>query len=370
MNLYNIEFFDRSLNYILNNTVDYLDIDNDYLAPEPTEITIEKTDLINIRDLVWITGDINFLGIVTAVDTENNQTKVSFEPFITAFNMDVLFFVNRQNSTSVSYSLENYIASLINSWVTNSTDSEWAIPVINTIVASRQLSWTFDLKADSFAQGRCKVNLRDVVLYKALKDYGVAVNAVPNFETKKIDLTIGTISTYNIDSPEDQNGRFNISADDPSVSIRSFSIDSSPDSPNILRIYSTDNTTTNTTYYLHNDGRSPAYDKLDEVRMKPVNPSLDYVAGTSSTFTSNAKKKAAQVFKNVTWKSVIELVVDNNDTLIKPKELKIGQVCRVWHNNEVYDSILTAKRLGDETELIFGSVRTTLTKKNKIQAKK
>lgn len=369
MSLYNVEFFDRNMEYIHNDTSDISAIDNDYLAPEPTEIYISKTDKVSVRDLIWVSGDVKFLGIVTSIEQETNQTKVIFEPFISAFNMDVLFFINRQNSTSASYSLENVLADLINEWITESTDQEWAIPAINTIIASSQRSWTFSLKADSFVQGRCKVNLRDVMLFRALKDYGIVANAVPNFDTKKIDITIGTISGYNLDSEEDSANRFNISADDVNVSIQAFNIDSSGDSVNVLRVFTTDNSTGSRTFFLHNDGRVPPYDQLDEARITPVANGLEYVSGTGTTFTTNATKKAAEVFKNITWKSSIELNIDNNDPLIKPKSLKIGQVCRVWHSGKVYDSILTAKKLGDEMTLIFGSVRTTLTKQLKIQKK-
>lgn len=371
MSLCNVEFFDRSFNFIFNDSTDISSIDDDYLAQEPTEIYISKTDAVKVRDIIWVTGDIRFLGIVTAVEFEENQTKISFEPFISAFNMDVLFLINRQNSTNANYSLENYIASLINDWITNISDAEWAIPAINTIVTSQQLSWTFDLKADSFAQGRCKVNLRDVVIYRAIKEYGIVVNATPNFNTKKIDLTIGTISGYNLDTVDDEAARININADDGSVYISAFSIDTSSESVNVLRVYTTGNATGSRIFYLHNDGRNPPYDQNDDGgRIYPVSNGLECVEGTGTTFTTNATKKAAEVFKNLTWQSTIELIVSNDDTLIKPSELQIGQVCKVWHNKEVYNSILTAKKLGDETTLIFGSVRTTLTKQSKIKAKK
>lgn len=384
MSLYKVEFFDHNFVFQHQDDVEIEEIDDDYLSPEKTEALITLTDKVKTGQFVYIRGASNFFGYVTEVSTEDYQTKVSFEPFVSLFNTDVLVATNRQNNAN--YTLENLIGTAINEFFAVFGDSEWDIPALNVIETSSTASYSIGSSpteartADSFGLNRCKVNLRNDILPNALRYYGIVINAEPNFTNGTIDVKVGTPSGYVLEAFEDSGHDdysaamatiINISADNRDVSIDAFTIDSATENANVLKIFSTTATTRKTYYYLHNDGRSPAYDTVDEARITPVRIALEYAASnTTATFNNNAKKKAQDFFKNLMWNSAIELRITNNDTLIHPERLQIGQICRVWHDGKSYESILTGKKLGNETVLIFGTVRTSLTKQLKLALKK
>lgn len=389
MSLYKVEFFDHNFVFQHQDDVEIEEIDDDYLSPEKTEALITLTDKVKTGQFVYIRGASNFFGYVTEVSTEDYQTKVSFEPFVSLFNTDVLVPINRQNKTAsdnVDYNLENLIKTAINEFFKEFGDSEWDIPSLNVIETSHTYSYSIGSSpseartADSFGLNRCKVNLRDDILPNALSYYGVVINAEPNFANSTIDVRVGTPSGYVLEAFENGNHDdhaaaidtiVDISADNRGVSIDQFTIDSATENANVLKIFSTTATTRKTYYYLHNDGRSPAYDEVDEARITPVRIALEYAASnTAQSFKNNAKKKADAFFKNLMWNSAIELRITNNDSLIHPENLKIGQICRIWHDGKSYESILTGKKLGNETVLMFGTVRTTLTKQMKLALKK
>lgn len=383
MSLYKAEFFDHTFTYVHHDDVEITEIDNDYLSPEKTELLITLTNNVQTGQFVYIRGASNFFGYVTEVSTEEEQTKVGIEPFVSLFNAEVLVPTNRQNSTS--YALENLIATAINEFFAMFGDSEWDIPALSVTETSHTVSYSIGSSpteartADEFGLNRCKVNLRDDILVNALTYYGIVVSAEPDFTNQIINVKVGTPSGYILEAFEDPGNEnyaaatatiVNISADSRDVTIDAFTIDSSAESANVLKIFSTTATTRKTFYYLHNDGRSPAYDTVNEARITPVRIALEYAASnTASTFNNNAKKKAQEFFKNLMWNSAIELRITNYDSLIHPENLKIGQICRIWHDEKSYESILTGKKLGDETVLVFGTVRTSLTKQLKLALK-
>ena len=384
MSLYKVEFFDHLFTYKHHDDAEIEEIDNDYLSPEKTEILISMTDKVKTGQFIYIRGASNFFGYVTEVSVEDNQTKIGFSPFISLFNADVLVPTNRQNSAS--YTLENLIATAINDFFKEFGDNEWDIPALNIVETSSTASYSIGSSptqartADSFGLNRCKVNLQNDILPNALCYYGIVINAEPNFANNTIDISVGTPSGYTLEAFEDTgnanhqaaiNTIINISADNRDVAIDAFTIDSATENANVLKIFSTTATTRKTYYYLHNDGRSPAYDTINEARITPVRIALEYAASnTAASFNSNAKKKADAFFKNLMWNSAIELRITNYDSLIHPERLQIGQICRVWHDGKSYESILTGKKLGNETVLLFGTVRTTLTKQMKLALKK
>ena len=165
-----------------------------------------------------------------------------------------------------------------------------------------------------------------------------------------------------------------ISADDPTVTIESFTLDSASNDANTLIVFSTANTTDTTVYYLNNDGRSPAYsteyttnEDGSATRILPPKYALAHAGSNSATATAKAAK---EFFKDLVWNSSVELRFTRKDPLFHPEQIPIGQLCDIWHNGKCYTSMLTARKLGDETVLTFGSVRTTLTKQMKLEKKK
>lgn len=86
-------------------------------------------------------------------------------------------------------------------------------------------------------------------------------------------------------------------------------------------------------------------------------------AAVQNLFTTTAAQKAAEAFSGNKYTNLIELTVAEDDTMIKPHELKMGQVVNVIHNNKSYNSILTSKKTGKgAVKLTFGKIRLELTK--------
>jgi hypothetical protein len=418
MSLCKLEFFDRKFHYVHHAIADIEELDDDYLSPEKSDVLIDKTDLVKANHFVWITGGFQFLGIVTEVEVEDDQTKINFSPFVSMFDKEVLISTNGQasaesDSTWNKYDIEETIAQSIYAYWVNSVDTEWnvnmqiyckygsdtpwASPVCPSpqvpnaprehvsVRCSKTLNYTLELSADEFGKSRMKVNLLDDILMKAVKYYGVVVRAVPNFSLMQIDVFVSTQSGYRLRAFEESSDADyavamatvqNINADETGVNIEQFTLDSASSDANTLMIYSTANTTDRIAYYLCNDGKSPSYckaaylktDSNPDGRVRILPPKLEI--GFASNITTAADKKAKEFFKDLVWNSSAELVITNNDTLIHPEKLEIGQICRLWHNGESHMAILTARKFGDETTLVFGSIRTTLTKQMKLQKKK
>ena len=56
----------------------------------------------------------------------------------------------------------------------------------------------------------------------------------------------------------------------------------------------------------------------------------------------------------------------NENTTVKPNNIQLGQTALIIHNDSVYSSILTGKKISDNITLTFGTVRVDLTKKLKL----
>ncbi len=80
-------------------------------------------------------------------------------------------------------------------------------------------------------------------------------------------------------------------------------------------------------------------------------------------FIEDADTKAATVFSRNSYENLIKIKVLTSDTLVNPEDMEIGQVVSVIHNSTEYSTVLTGKNIEeDTTELVFGMIRTELTK--------
>ena len=419
MSLCKLEFFDHNFNYMHHAMAEIEELDDDYLAPENSDILIDKTDLVKANYFVWITGDFKFLGIVAEVGVEEDQTKVTVSPFISLFDADVLITTNWQASSSSDsgwgkYALEETIAQSIYEYWQNSLDDDWNInmqlycgfgennvaqtssvyPSISSngpkspspssykTLCSRTINYTMELSPDDFGKSRMKVNLLSDILAKALQYYGVVVVPFPNFANKRLDVFVTTQSGYRLTAFEEDNAENheealatvqNINTEDLGVTVENFTLDSASADANTLIIYSTANTTDKVVYYLCNDGQTPAYctaaayiqSQGSRKRILPPKHAIEF----ASNITTAAEKKAKEYFKDLVWNSSAEIKVTKKDTIIRPENLELGQICRLWKNGEAHLAFLTGRTLGDEITLTFGSVRTTLTKQMKLKKK-
>ena len=89
----------------------------------------------------------------------------------------------------------------------------------------------------------------------------------------------------------------------------------------------------------------------------------EYAAYKAANFSSILDGYAKRLFKTSKYKNLIELTVKQDDPMIKPMEMEMGQVVNVIHEGVSYSSVLTGKEISKGiVKLIFGTIRLDLTK--------
>lgn len=87
-----------------------------------------------------------------------------------------------------------------------------------------------------------------------------------------------------------------------------------------------------------------------------------------SIFLEKAHDKAYQTFSKNKYDNLIELEVAEDDDMIKPMQLKVGQIVNIISEGVSYTSILSGREIDTTVTLIFGTIRLELTKTLKGRA--
>lgn len=380
MKPYNVEIFNRQFELLAHTNVDDIVLDYDYLSPNDSELEIRLTGfydtftsqavipeggmlralsipaLEGLMDAVGVGAyirlqrdDIDIFGVITSITTSDDAllTKVGIQPFPSAiFSTEILFDTDHQGTVA----LETVIADLITaSWISNA-DTLQNIPGLTVTTTSSTVAWGMNLKSDTEGMHHCIIDFYDVLIRRALEEYGIAIHTSVDFQNGAIDLTIGKVV-----------GTQTIEADLPNVFERTFLINESSKNTNKLDVYDSADYTSTIIYYKHTDG---SYDTTNNNRLYPVVREVQAVeVEEESTFAQAAASAAASVFGEVTYNNLIEIKCLYDDELIKPKELEIGSVVTVIHEGQAYTSIMTGYQLENNViNLIFGSIRADLTK--------
>lgn len=382
MKPYNVEIFNREFELLAHTNVDDIKIDYDYLKPNDSELVIRLTgfydtfaaqavidensggllramsipELEGLMDAVGVGAyirlqrdDTDIFGVITSVTTADDQllTKLGIQPFPAAiFSTEILFDTDQQGTVA----LETVIANQITASFINSSDTIQNIPGLSVTTTSSTISWGMNLKSDTEGMHHCVIDFYDVLIRRALEEYGIAIHTSVDFQNDTIDLTIGKVV-----------GTQTIEADLPNVFAKTFLINESSKNTNKLDVYDTANYTTVRTYYKHTDG---TYDTTNNNRLYPVVREIGTAtADEDNTFIVNADAVAASVFGEVTYNNLIEIKCLYDDALIRPMDLDIGSIVTVIHEGKAYTSIMTGYELEDNViNLIFGSIRADLTK--------
>lgn len=430
MSLCSVDFFDKNMTCVWHDAVSYVNIDEDYLAPEASKITINKTDKIAENGFIYISGSANFFGYITDINEESEYTvDVSFKPLIALFEHEVLLDVRKQNKDNIS--LESVIADHIRADWINSGDSHKNIPNLTVATTSTTTKWDFGLVADeeydeyeadelpvigepkrvykitktgASNYGKryiwnertfefstvsednheipqfARVDFHGKVLTEALNKYGIVITPSVNMSRRGISLSIGTI---------DRSNPLYVEADLKNVRIKTFTIDEASKATNKLIVVNSFNYEEKITYYLHKSTHK--HDTTNSDRIEPVveeisvispdiifdesqhasdsaaNRKTAYLKAVSDAWDLGHKQEADDVFGDTEWNNLIELEFGSTDYLVNPYEIKIGQEVRVIHDGTVYSSILTGKTISTVSILLsFGTIRMDLTKKLKL----
>lgn len=382
MKPFNVEIFNREFELLAHTNVDDIKIDYDYLKPNDSELEIRLSgfydtfaaqavidensggllrsmsipELEGLMDAVGVGAyirlqrdDTDVFGVITSVTTADDQllTKLGIQPFPAAiFSTEILFDTDQQGTVA----LETVIANQITASFINSSDTIQNIPGLSVTTTSSTISWGMNLKSDTEGMHHCVIDFYDVLIRRALEEYGIAIHTSVDFQNDTIDLTIGKVV-----------GTQTIEADLPNVFAKTFLINESSKNTNKLTVYDTADYATTRTYYRHTDG---SYDTTNNNRLYPVVREIGTAtADADNTFIVNADAVAASVFGEVTYNNLIEIKCLYDDALIRPMDLDIGSVVTVIHEGKAYTSIMTGYELEDNViNLIFGSIRADLTK--------
>lgn len=353
MRQYSVEIFDRSFNLLCHTNAEIEEYSEDYLSPETNEVEVfncnaSKGDFIRIKN-----NQNEYFGIVTSIESQTEKIMtISYGSILRLFDTDILFDTDLQGG---NVSLEQTISNIITRMFVNNTDSNMNIAGLSVTTSGSTNNWGFNLKSDTEGMHHCIINFYNVIIARSLEKYGVVIRVVPNVQQKTIQLIVGKIT----------DGIVKIESDLRNVIEKSIIIKETSNDTNKLVVYNTENYTTTRVYYLHPNG---SYDTTNANRITPV---VQEIKGTAperegSTITRSfikmADSEAADVFGSINYNNLIELAVLNEDSLVRPYELEIGQEADIYSRGKIYRSILTGKTVGQQTVLTFGTIRLDLTK--------
>lgn len=347
MRAYNVEIFDSAMAYKDHTLVGECKYKYDYLDPEKNIIDVLKTVNVEKNDYIRITrGTSKYFGIVTkVVEKSEGLNTITYQDFSTLFDVDVFVELSEIGAGT----LEDFIADNISECFITAMDTEQIIAGLSVTAETSTPTWTLDTGADA-DDTYAILNLFDDIIVPAFEKYSIVVQIEANVQAGTIELTItkNTAATATIE------------ADLNNIVSKEITIKSVKKEVNKLVIYNKDDTTESVTYYLHNDG---TYDTTDNDRVTPVRYSIVTVSvSADSTFAETAADKASNTFGRNRYENLIKLEMLNDDSLILPQDLQIGQVVSVISNGTSYSSVLTGKEIKDTTTLIFGTIRLELTK--------
>lgn len=285
MEPYNIEIFDRDLNFKYATVIDAdsLVYVEDFMDPEKNTISVPQ-DFIP-ADLA--PGDSNapkgwyiriknssneIQGVISGYESGETQTYITYAQMITVLNLQMLVATAGVTLTTV----EAYIKSLIEQYFMTSSDYTQRITGLSQVTATSQTSGTFDYCNDDEEQ--VIIDFLDDLVYPAFELYGIVTNVSFNPQAKTVSINIGKNSTT----------AKTIEADLPNVTQKSFTIRRSNKEVNKVSVIDTDNGDEHV-FYLHPDG---SFDQNNMDRIEPVVNSIVTVKGqTLATNAVNAKYK-------------------------------------------------------------------------------
>lgn len=356
MKVYNVEIFSRSFILKSHTNVEGVEFSEDYLSPDVNELTVQSINA-SLGDYIRITADnVEYFGIIDSVtSTDESLVELKYKSFLTLFDTDCMFDTNWQGGST---SLEQTLANLITNMFISNSDTSMNVPGLSVTTTSTTSNWGFNLKSDTENMHHCIINLHDVLIVRSMEKYKVRIKVVPNAQNKTITLRIGRNTAASV----------TVEADLPNIIHKNVIIKETDNDVNKLVVYNTENYTTTRTYYLHPNG---TYNTTNSDRIVPV---VQEIRGTAperdgstitKTFAQMADSEAAEVFGSIEYNNLIELEMLNDDSLVKPYNMEVGQVVNVISDRVTYYSILTGRKVEQTTTLIFGTIRLDLTKRLK-----
>lgn len=348
MRPFNVEVFNKDFQYKSSCQVPLIEYSMDYLS---LDNSIAKLAIIKAAegDYILISGENTFSGVVTSCEDKGTYYELQFKPMLTITDVTVHY----DKSLLSSMSLEDWIAGILNDTYKNNQDTLQNITGFNAVATTSTINTVLDISENIG-------NLYEIIK-TALIRYSVAVDFSFDIQAKSITASVSARREF---KPV-------IEADLPNILKKSFILKQADRTTNKLSVFNALKENEYIHYYLLSDG-SIVTDSTAAGRITPVIFSSVYVEheeDDSQTFEEMAYEKAVSSLTPEIYNNLIELTVMNDDSLIKPGTLKIGQKVTIVRNGIQYETVLTGKKIRDSTTLIFGAVRLELTKTLKRRMK-
>jgi len=353
MRPYNIEIYSKDFDFKSHTTIGGNDpkFNYDYLDPENNKIKVMAPFDVSIYDYIRIKGnDIEIWGSVTKTEAGINESKefinITFRDIEDQMNIQILVDTDEIGTGT----LEKYIADRIKETFIDNSDDEQNIEGLEVQTEGSTTDWVLDITPSGEEEHYAVVNLLDDIILPAFKRDSVRVLFNFSVSEKKI---IAKISKNTADP-------IIIETQLPDVLSKTIKYKSINKEANKVIIYNQKDYEEFETYYLHTDG---TFDTVDDDRVSPVSLKIETVSSdTEEDFQSQAYDRANKTFGANKYENLVEIECTNDDERISPLSLEVGQVVNVIDEGNVYETILTGKKIGETTKLIFGNVRLELTK--------
>jgi hypothetical protein len=351
MQPYNVEIFSQNMELIQHYNAGDIAYKFDYLSTDENTISIAYNPVVKQGDYIRITDNTSeYFGVINGItvgEETNTTSNIRYVPFISLFNTEILFDTTLQGSNT---SLEDMLAKYIRDYFIDNADALQNIPGLRVETISRTADWGFHLTSDIAGLNKTIINFMTVLIQRAMTKYQVGLYVEPDFVKKQIVLKIGR-KTSNV---------FHIESDLPNIVKRSIVLNETTQDLNKLIVYNNENLSDLIVYYKHPD---KTYDTNDANRISPVIYDIQTVTPTEEQpFKQAADALAARTFDTESYNNLIELTVLNDDELVNPRNIFIGQEVAVVSGGTAYSSILTGYEISTKTKLIFGTIRLDLTK--------
>ena len=367
MQQYDIDFFDRDLIFVHRDFVNDIRVDEDYLSLTQNSVEIGGTTAVKNGHFIRIVGNgVKFFGVVSDCNPGQYKTTVFFKPFLSLFDENICFDTNAQNKTVDrvvdgvtekinAKSLENVIKDYITSEYINASDTLQNLNITVSVVTDTR-PWGLNITSDVEGSHYALIGLYGVLISRAMKQYGIALNIEPDFQRKKVGIVIST-----------QDQMLSIDGNLDSVTVKTLKMNDRPDGINKLTVIDTTDFTRRITFYVYTD-RTWGID--DKNRITPVVKEYalatpdETIADPITAFGSAALDVGYSKLSGLTWDNLIELELIPSDPNINAVDMKFGQPIALWYKGARYISILTGRMLNSGTiTLSFGSERIHYSKR-------
>lgn len=351
MKPYNLEVFSPSfaLNYHTN--INNPGFKEDYLAGDTSQVQVPMSKAISKGDYIRISrDDYEFVGVVNGVSDDKLLTTISYSSILSRFDTPVLY------NTTLSYlsePLENVIRDIfLNNWTGVITDTYQNIDGLSCTTTSSTTDWALDIDEDEEIAYVVVSSFLEDIIRQAFTKYYIRVLPHLDVNAKTLAMEIGVNAA----------AKRTIEADLPNIIDKTFVLKESDEDVNKVVLYDRTNMTGNPIVYYRLTTGMMSQDATQN-RITPVVRDVQILdVPDDSSFADEAYYAALDTFSGLEFNNNIELSMANDDGLIKPYEMEIGQTVEILHDGTLYTSILTGKEVGTYTRLIFGKLRLDLTK--------